>query len=78
MSNISKRNSRVNKTRKVQTLLKCTECGQMFPIWRLRSRQKEFGHVKTMWCPCCGRKMDFMEIKKEQRTLSGELISSLY
>lgn len=41
--------------------LSCTKCGEVMIIPRLRSRNRAYGHIKTMWCYKCKDKTDFIE-----------------
>ena len=36
-----------------QVKLRCLTCGENMFIWRRRSRLKEKGHVKHLWCAKC-------------------------
>jgi lysyl-tRNA synthetase class I len=39
--------------------LVCTRCGRSMDI--PRTRQREYGHIKTMYCYGCGEDSDFIE-----------------
>lgn len=41
----------------------CPDCGNIFPIPRKKYRQRERGHIKTLWCPFCKREQDMQEIR---------------
>ena len=43
----------------------CPGCGLKFPIPRPKSRRREVGHVKTIWCPICGKKQGMLEIRDD-------------
>jgi len=42
----------------------CPECGNTFPLMRNRSRQRERGHVKDIYCPYCHKIQKFTEIRR--------------
>lgn len=33
--------------------LKCSECGEWFPIPRRESEKRKRGHIKDLWCVKC-------------------------
>lgn len=47
-----------------QVRLRCTECGNECYIWRRRSRLKERGHVKHMWCSACRAVRAHVEVRE--------------
>lgn len=36
-----------------QTFLICSECGNVFPIFRKVNKLKKDGHIKHLWCYKC-------------------------
>lgn len=38
-----------------RSMLYCLRCGGEFPIRRQSNRKRPKNHIKTMWCPWCGR-----------------------
>lgn len=52
----------------------CLNCGTIIPLPRLKSEQRELGHIKTMYCPICKDVKDFKEYREGQaiKTLKGE------
>lgn len=40
----------------------CTECGSKMRLPRI-DRQREPGHIKTMWCYKCKEETDFIEVR---------------
>ena len=54
----------------------CGECGSIVPLPRNHGRQREYGHVKDIWCPGCKREMKFREItyKETYKTMSGDIL----
>lgn len=50
------------RTRRVQRkLLRCLECGAIFPIWRRLSSNRARGHVKHLWCYRCRKRTPHVE-----------------
>lgn len=43
------------KLKYVSTVLKCTECGMIFPIARPKSKRRQDGHIKDLYCPRCNK-----------------------
>ncbi len=41
--------------------LVCETCGGEMFVPRKKSRKREEGHIKTMWCPYCKAVKDFRE-----------------
>ena len=54
----------------------CQECSSIVPLPRCHGRQRECGHIKDIWCPCCKKETKFKEIKYKEnyKTMSGELL----
>lgn len=44
----------------------CSECGMVVPLPRKKSRPREDGHIKSIWCPKCGGKRKFNEVKETE------------
>lgn len=44
--------------------LVCPTCGNTFPIPRHPGRSRERNHIKTVWCPFCGRMTQMMEVRE--------------
>lgn len=53
----------MRKQKYVISYLRCQECGEIMPIPRLISAQRENNHIKTMWCWKCKKERDFIENK---------------
>ena len=49
-----------------QVALECRECGNRQTIWRKKSRLKEPGHVKHLWCICCEDRTAHVEIREDR------------
>lgn len=49
----------------------CPECGHVFPIWRRIGREREFGHIKDLWCVVCKRVTKHREYRKEHERIKG-------
>ena len=43
------------------SILECTVCGKDMYVPRRFGRFRAKGHIKTMYCPYCDRKTDFIE-----------------
>lgn len=43
--------------------LECLDCGNVQAIWRKRSRLKELGHVKHLWCVDCRDRTKHREVR---------------
>lgn len=54
----------------------CENCNMSFPLPRLKSRQRENGHIKDIWCPYCKGESKFLEIKDKQvyKTMFNDII----
>ena len=50
-----------NKRNYKVSILKCQECGKDMYVPRKKQSYRPNGHIKTMWCPFCGKKADFIE-----------------
>lgn len=50
----------------VYSKLDCTECGTSLNVPRKRSKRREQGHIKDMWCPMCKKETKFIENKKDK------------
>lgn len=46
-----------------QVTLRCAVCGRESFIWRRKSRLKEKGHVKHLWCPSCKERVPHVEVR---------------
>ena len=46
----------------------CTRCGSKnYPVWRIKGKEREIGHLKNLYCLNCGRETNQIEIKPDQR-----------
>ena len=54
----------------------CQECETIIPLPRCHGQQREHGHIKNIWCPCCKKETKFKEIKYKEsyKTLAGDVI----
>lgn len=54
----------------------CQDCDLVIPLPRCHGQQREHGHIKDIWCPCCKKEAKFREIKYKEsyRNMLGELI----
>lgn len=43
--------------------LRCTICGAVFPIPRMKHKKRERGHIKDLWCYRCAKTTKFEENK---------------
>ena len=43
------------------SILRCGECGSVFPIPRMKHARREKGHIKDIWCYKCGNVTKFKE-----------------
>lgn len=42
----------------------CTECGNKgIPLFRQKSKVRESGHLKVLYCPHCRKDVNFVEIR---------------
>lgn len=41
----------------------CMECENVIPLPRLQSCQREKGHIKDLYCPCCRKIVKTLEIR---------------
>lgn len=41
----------------------CEKCGFHTTVPRSVGKQREKGHLKTMWCPRCQQKTEFREVR---------------
>ena len=42
----------------------CTECGNRgIPLSRTIFAQRESGHLKNLYCPCCRKETNFVEVR---------------
>ena len=46
-------NCQNTKARTIMKELKCTVCGDVFPIQRRINRNRAKGHIKHLWCLKC-------------------------
>ncbi|BBH25282.1 hypothetical protein SG0102_02160 [Intestinibaculum porci] len=42
----------------------CEDCGIRLTLPRPRNKQRNNGHIKTMWCPRCRRETQFIEVRE--------------
>ena len=49
-----------------EVTLECRRCGHRAVIWRKRSRLKEPGHVKHLWCAKCEDRTPHVEMRGEK------------
>lgn len=49
----------------IETKLICPKCGNVQVIFRKASKQKEFGHLKKLWCYKCKKIINHFEICNE-------------
>jgi len=56
---------------------KCPECEKLFPLPRPRSKRREKGHVKDLWCPFCKKEVKTIEYRDMDvyKTLDGKEIA---
>lgn len=61
----------------------CPVCRNQFPIPRRPDRKRERGHIKTLYCPFCGKETDMIERREgdymyvaKAETRSGKLLVS--
>jgi hypothetical protein len=54
-----------SKTRTTQTFLKCDCCGNVNPIFRKKSKQRDKGHLKHMYCYKCKEIKAHLEVKED-------------
>ena len=47
-----------------QVELRCECCGDSAFIWRKKSKLKEKGHVKHLWCPKCLDRTAHVEVRE--------------
>lgn len=53
---------------------RCTICGTVSTVPRNHGRQREVGHIKTMWCWKCKNETDHEELKYNEfgeKSMSG-------
>ena len=43
------------------SVLVCPTCGKQMYVPRKHDDKRKIGHVKTMWCPYCQKKQNFIE-----------------
>lgn len=43
--------------------LYCEKCGFHTTVPRSRSRKRNFGHMKKLWCPFCKEEINFREVR---------------
>ena len=48
------------------SLLRCGECGSVFPRPRMKHARREKGHIKDIWCYKCGMITKFKENENEK------------
>lgn len=53
----------MSKEKAEETSLVCLECGDIFNIQRRRSKLKQVGHIKHLYCINCGKVQPHYEIK---------------
>lgn len=54
----------VRRTKTEQTFLICSQCNNVFTIFRKVNRQKKDGHIKHLWCFKCKEVTAHIEDKK--------------
>lgn len=54
----------------------CKECGGIFPLPRPKSKKREKGHIKDLWCPFCVQYVKTQEIRDKDyfKTTDGRVI----
>ena len=54
----------------------CPDCENVIPIPRVKTRVRENGHIKDLFCPWCNKVQKTVEYKNNQaiRTLAGDKI----
>ena len=54
----------------------CPVCKTDLQLPRPKSKQREKGHIKDLWCPICQKQRKFEERKQweQVRTMSGEIV----
>lgn len=59
-----------------QSICICPECGNEFPIQRLKSKPRNKGHLKKLWCPVCKKEQNMTEIRYNDfyKTMSGTIL----
>ena len=56
--------SKNNRSYTISKLI-CPECGNKFPIPRLKSQSRERGHIKDVYCPYCNKTQKMLEIRDD-------------
>ena len=53
----------------------CPICNNTFPLMRRRSKQRERGHIKDIYCPFCHKVQKFTEVRRRDCfTVNGNVI----
>jgi len=54
----------------------CPECGHEIPLPRRKSKVRERGHIKDLYCPWCGKVQKTKEIRLNRSVvnLAGEVV----
>lgn len=55
----------MGRTQVRQVILQCRVCGNVFFIWRKRSRLRARGHIKHLYCYVCKVDTAHFEIKED-------------
>lgn len=42
----------------------CPECGNSLPLPRKKSKKRDKGHIKTLFCVYCGKVTETIEVRK--------------
>lgn len=42
----------------------CPECGNIFPLPRKKSKKRNKGHIKDLYCVCCGEVVKTTEVRE--------------
>lgn len=50
----------------VPTKLKCTKCGNVYPIWRGRGNRRKDGHTKHVYCFKCQEVTAHVEARENE------------
>ena len=51
-----------NLTKQIEELYKCPVCELTLSIWRKKGKQRESGHLKSMYCPACEYVKNFIKV----------------
>ena len=56
----------MRKQSMIETRLVCPKCGNIETIYRKEGKQKEYGHLKYFWCYKCKKRINHLEICREE------------